>query len=387
MRNSKLRIAVLGYIVRGPLGGLAWHHLQYVLGLKKLGHDVVFLEDSDDYAACYNPLTSEVNTNPGYGLRFIDDTFKRLNLENRWAYYDAHAKSWFGKTEAEMFEFFASTDVLLNVSGVNPLRDWLLKIPKRVLIDTDPAFTQIRHLTDKNARQLAKKHNFFLTFGENYGHADCSIPKDGFEWKPTRQPLVPDHWKVLKGFQNSSWTTIMQWDSYRTLEYDGQIFGMKSASFDEYVDLPTITGEKFELAIGSANAPRDFLQNKGWNIINPLVPTRSPWSYQEFIQNSKAEWSVAKHGYAASRSGWFSERSVAYLASGRPVLTQETGFSKFVASGEGLLSFSSLAETVDGIDRINSDYEFHCKKAREIAQGFFNYKNVLTRLIEIIYAT
>ncbi|MDQ3749280.1 MAG: hypothetical protein M3367_09770, partial [Acidobacteriota bacterium] len=264
LKNSKLRILVLGYIVRGPLGGLAWHHLQYVLGLSKLGHDVIFLEDSHDYAACYNPLTGEMNTDPSYGLRFIDKAFKKLNLNDLWAYYDAHTNQWFGKTKAEMFDFFASTDVLLNISGVNPLRDWLLPIPKRVFVDTDPTFTQIRHLTDKNARGLAAKHNYFFSFGENFGRAGCSIPKDGFEWKPTRQPLVLDCWKISKGVQNSSWTTVMQWDSYRTLEYDGQIFGMKSASFDEYVDLPEITGEKFELAIGSANAPRDFLQNKGW---------------------------------------------------------------------------------------------------------------------------
>ncbi len=326
LKNSKLRILVLGYIVRGPLGGLVWHHLQYVLGLVKLGHDVVFLEDSDDYAACYNPLTNEMNTDPSYGLRFIDKAFKKLKLNDLWAYYDAHTKQWFGKTRAEMFDFFASTDVLLNVSGVNPLRDWLLPIPKRAFIDTDPAFTQIRHLTDQNARQLAEKHNYFFSFGENFGRAGCSIPKDGFEWKPTRQPLVLDCWKISKGVQNSSWTTVMQWDSYRTLEYEGQIFGMKSASFDEYVDLPEITGEKFELAIGSANAPRDFLQNKGWNIINPLVPTRTPWTYQKFIQNSKAEWTVAKQGYTSSKSGWFSERSAAYLASGRPVLTKKQAF-------------------------------------------------------------
>jgi len=330
LKNSKLRILVLGYIVRGPLGGLVWHHLQYVLGLKKLGHDVVFLEDSDDYAACYNPLTGEFDTDANYGLRFIDSVFKKLNLGGLWAYHDAHTNQWFGKTRAEMFDFFASTDVLLNLSGMNPLREWLLQIPKRAFTDTDPAFTQIRHLTDRNARQLAEKHNYFFSFGENFGHADCSIPKDGFEWKPTRQPLVLDCWKISKGVQNSSWTTVMQWDSYRTLEYEGQIFGMKSASFDEYVDLPEITGEKFELAIGSANAPRDFLQNKGWKVINPLIPTRTPWTYQKYIQNSKAEWTVAKQGYASSKSGWFSERSAAYLASGRPVLTEETGFSQFI---------------------------------------------------------
>jgi hypothetical protein len=172
----------------------------------------------------------------------------------------------------------------------------------------------------------------------------------------------------------------MQWDSYRTLKYDERIFGMKSASFDEYVDLPAMSGEKFELAIGSANAPRDFLQNKGWKIINPLVPTRTPWTYQKYIQNSKAEWTIAKQGYAASKSGWFSERSAAYLASARPVLTEETGFSRFIESGAGLLSFSTKEEALAGIEQINSDYEKHCKIAPEIAASYFSYGKVLSKL-------
>jgi len=384
LKNSKLRILVLGYIVRGPLGGLVWHHLQYVLGLLKLGHDVIFFEDSDDYASCYNPRTGEVDTNPEYGLHFIDKVFRRLNLKNRWAYYDAHTSRWLGKTEAEMFDFFASTDVLLNVSGVNLLRDWLLAIPRRAFIDTDPAFTQIRHLTDKNARELAGRHNHFFTFGENYGRSDCSIPEDGLMWKPTRQPLVIDCWQVSKGVQNGSWTTVMQWDSYQTLKYDGKTYGMKSASFDEYVDLPQMSGEKFELAIGSPNAPRELLQSKGWKTINPLVPTRTPGTYQKYIQNSKAEWTVAKQGYISSRSGWFSERSAAYLASGRPVLTEETGFSRFIEIGAGLLAFSTKEETLAGIKQINSDYDKHCKIAREIAASYFSHKKILSELLNNI---
>ena len=387
MKNSKLRIVFFGYIVRGPIGGLAWHHAQYVLGLKKLGHDVCFVEDSDDYPACYDPRSNEIGIDASYGLRFIEEFFNRLGLEENWAYYDAHHGEWFGKTKEASLNFFASADLLLNLSGVNPLRYWALQIPRKVFIDTDPAFVQIRHLKDENARKLAENHDSFFTFGENFEAKDCLIPDDGFDWIPTRQPVVLDVWKVLPGNPQANWTTVMQWDSYQTVEFGGRIFGMKSMSFDDYLNLPKErTSESFELAVGSESAPRKALQNFGWKLVNPLIPTRTPWNYQEFIQNSKAEWSIAKQGYVASRSGWFSERSTAYLASGRPVLTQETGFSKVIASGEGLLSFSSLGEAVDGIDRINSDYKFHCKKARELAQEYFSYADVLTRLIENIYA-
>lgn len=176
----------------------------------------------------------------------------------------------------------------------------------------------------------------------------------------------------------------MQWDSYQTAKYNEQTFGMKSASFDEYTDLPQMTPEKFELALGSETAPEDFLQSKGWKITNPLIPTRTPWTYQKFIQNSKAEWTIAKHGYVSSKSGWFSERSACYLASGRPVLTQETGFSKFIESGAGLLSFSTKEEVLARIEKINSDYGQQCKAAREIAAGFFGYEKVLSKLFDNI---
>ncbi len=386
MKNSKLRILVLGYIIRGPLGGLAWHHAQYVLGLKKLGHDVFFVEDSDDYPACYDPRSNEIGIDASCGLRFIEKFFERLGLRENWAYYDAHRQKWFGKTKEESLNLFASADVLLNISGVNPLRDWALQVPRKVFIDTDPAFVQIRHLTDKNAATLAEKHDTFFTFGENFGADDCLIPDDGFKWIPTRQPIVTDVWKMSSGNPQANWTTVMQWDSYKAVKIKETTFGMKSRSFDDFLNLPKKRPlENFELAVGSETVPRQKLQNAGWKLTNPLIPTRTPWSYQQFIQNSKAEWSVAKHGYAASRSGWFSERSAAYLASGRPVLTQETGFSKFIANGEGLLSFSNLQEAVDGIDKIDSDYKFHCKEAREIAREYFDYKNVLTRLIENIY--
>ncbi len=380
LESSNLRIAVLGYIVRGPLGGLAWHHLQYVLGLKKLGYDVLFIEDSEDYPACYNPKTNEMSIDASYGLRFIDESFKSLNLAELWSYFDAHTNQWFGNQKAT--EFLANADILLNLSGINPLREWSMKVPKRVFLDTDPAFVQIRHLTDKNAHSLAAMHNVFMTFGENFGAKDCLIPNDGFAWQTTRQPIVLDVWKVLKGNKKANWTTIMQWDSYKKVEFGGLEFGMKSKSFNDFMDFPNKTTELFELAIGSASAPRNLLQENGWKVTNPLIPTRTIHTCQEFIRNSKAEFSVAKDGYVKSKSGWFSERSAAYLASGRPVLTQETGFSKFIKPGKGLFSFTKQAEALEAMKIINSDYDFHCREARLTAEKYFAYNTILSDLLE-----
>lgn len=380
--TQRLRIVVLGYIVRGPIGGLAWHHLQYVLGLRDLGHDVYFIEDSDDYPSCYDPARGVVDTDPSYGLRFAAHAFERLGLGERWCYYDAHTDTWLGPLASRVLEICESAELLLNLSGVNPLRSWLAEVPRRAFVDTDPAFTQIRHLTDSHARALATVHNSFFTFAENIARGDCLVPADGFTWQPTRQPVQLDAWTVTPGQREGSWTTVMQWDSYRVREYERRRYGMKSDSFELFVDLPARVGRVFEIALGSESAPRDLLRAKGWRLLDPLEVTRDPWSYQEFIRASKAEWSVAKHGYVASRSGWFSERSAAYLASGRPVLTQQTGFSDWLPTGAGLLAFETMDEALAGMEEIDAAYEHHSRAARELTEAFFDARKVLTHLIE-----
>lgn len=377
-----LRVVVLGYVVRGPLGGLAWHHLQYVLGLRALGHDVYFIEDSDDYPSCYDPARGTVDTDPTYGLAFAARAFERLGLGDRWGYYDAHAGRWAGPLAPRAAEVCASSELLLNLSGVNPLRAWTGHVRARAFVDTDPAFTQIRHLTDPAAHALAAAHNSFFTFAENVARADCLVPADGFPWLPTRQPVHLDAWPVTPGPRAGSWTTVMQWDSYRAREHAGRRYGMKSDSFDAFVELPARAGPVFEMALGSEGAPRARLRDKGWRLLDPLEVTRDPWTYQEFIRASKAEWSVAKHGYAAARTGWFSERSAAYLASGRPVLTQQTGFSDWLETGAGLLAFDTFDDVLAGMGKIDGDYERHCRAARGLAEAFFDARKVLTDLVE-----
>jgi hypothetical protein len=379
--SQRLRILVLGYIVRGPLGGLAWHHLQYVLGLSRLGHDVYFLEDSEDYDACYDPTQDRLTKDPSYGLAFAADAFTRLRLEDRWAYYDAHTNAWLGPAARKVGELCSAADVLLNVSGVNPLRPWVEQVPTRVLIDTDPAFTQIRHLTDPKSHALAVKHNRFFTFAENIRRAECTIPDDGLAWSATRQPVVMDAWPETPGPEKGPLTTVMQWDSYPALEYEGRSFGMKSESFGPFLDLPSELPECFELALGSADAPRSLLEKMGWGLLDPRIPTRDPWTYQEYIQGSKGEFSVAKEAYVSSRSGWFSERTCAYLASGRPAIVQDTGFSDWLPTGLGLMRFSDKAEAVAGIEKINQDYRRHCRAARELVGDYFEAGRVLLELL------
>jgi hypothetical protein len=226
------------------------------------------------------------------------------------------------------------------------------------------------------------QHTAFFSFGENIGLSRCSIPDDRLPWQTTRQPVVLETWPVKPGPAQGKFTTVMQWDSLPGRIYDGQRYGMKSDSFAPYRDLPKRAGPILELAVGSPTAPCNLLRAKGWTLSNPLEAARDPWSYQQYIQQSKAEFGVAKHGYVVTRSGWFSERSAAYLSSGRPVVVQETGFSDWLQTGAGVIPFSTPEDALAGIEEVNRRYEFHCRAARAIAEEYFDSAKVLSRLID-----
>ena len=383
---ESLRIVVLGYLVRGPLGGAAWHHLQYTLGLSRLGHDVYFVEDSDDYPSCYDPVQDCRGTDPSYGLRFAHDAFGGVGLGERWAYHDAHTQRWVGPSSDRVLDVCSSADLLIGFPGVSPLRPWFGEIPARALIDADPAFTQIRHLLDPAARAEAETYTSFFSYGENIASGRATVPDDGFPWQPTRQPLVPEAWPVTPGRPQGRFTCVMQWDSYEPREYAGRTYGMKSQSFGPYMELPQRSGRVFELALGSATAPRELLASKGWVVRDSRPPTRDPWSYQAYLRDSKAEFGVAKHGYVVSRCGWFSERSVSYLASGRPVVVQDTGFTDWLQTDVGVLAFTDAEEALAAIEAIDADYAAHCHAAREIAEEYFHGRKVLSRLVEAAIA-
>lgn len=384
--SDRPRIIVLGYIIRGPLGGLAWHHLQYVLGLRRLGCDVTFLEDSDDYPSCSHPVEGTLDVDPSEGLQFAAETFSRIGFE-KWSYYDAHTSRWAGPHADRARESCRAADLVLNLSGVNPLRPWFLEIPVRVLVDTDPLFTQIRHLDEPSALSSARAHTAFFTFGENIARGLSSTPDDGLPWQATRQPIDLDSWPVTEGPISGPFTTVMQWESYRTRKFGGLVYGMKADSFAMIEDLPSKVDARLELALGGATAPRDRLRCLGWILRDPAGPTRSTVAFQRYLQESFAEFTIAKQGYVASQCGWFSERSANYLACGRPVVVQDTGFTLGMETGLGVLAFRDIESAVEAIEAVQSRYLAHCRAAREIAENYFDARAVLSSLIERAMAT
>ena len=380
---SSLRILVLGYLVRGPMGGMAWHHLQYIMGLKRLGHHVCFLEDSGDTEyACYDPSRHVTGIDPSYGLKYAADCFTRLGIGDVWAYYDAHTDKWHGPAASRASQLIDDADLLINLSCSHVVRPWFEKVPIRALVDTDPLYTQIRNLQDPDRKALSVHHNRFFSFGENIGTPHAGIPDDGFPWTATRQPIFLDAWPYSQPPANASLTTVMQWNSYPPLEYSGVRYGMKSDSFTEYLGLPYQSKASFELAIGGHSAPRDRLRQNGWHLHNPMEVVPDLSSYQEFIRASFGEFTVAKEGYVLSRSGWFSERSAAYLASGRSVITQDTGFTDFLPSGLGLHAFDSVDTAIAACDSVYSNPQEQSNAAYAIAAEYFDSLKVLSSLLD-----
>lgn len=379
---TKLRVVVMGYVVRGPLGGMAWSDLQYLASLKALGHEVVYVEDSDDYPSCYDPTTNETTADPTYGLAFARDALERVGLADDWSFFDSHSQSWHGPLAPAGSSVFSEADVLLNLAGVNPLREWALQIPMRILVDQDPAFTQIKNLTDPARAAFTRDHTSFATFAVNIGDPACSVPDDGIPWRPTRQPVIADRYRATEGPVDGSFTTVMQWESYPAVEFAGSHFGTKSTSFEDYLALPGQTDVRLELALGAPADTRDRLEAAGWSTIDPRGVTRTPATYEDYIRGSKGEFGIAKHGYVSTRSGWFSERSLAYMVNARPVVIQDTGFSRLLPVGAGVLSFTSPEEAREGLRSVEIDYRRHCKMARSVVAEYFEGRKVVQDLLE-----
>jgi hypothetical protein len=370
-----LRILCSGYLIRYPLGGFSWHHLQYLLGLRALGHQVTYVEDFGWANSCYDPSTNQPTSNPQYGLRYFTQMIESVGFHGNWCFLaedgDAH-----GMLRSELADVCAECDVYFNLSNINWISEFEL-CRRRVLVDTDPAFTQIGF---GMGGPFSRYQNLF-TYGENV-HKRSSMPTGGQSWLATRQPVVLPHWKVEPGDPAAPFTTIMNWSSYPDREHEGRVYGQKNREFPPYYDLPQQTKVPMEIAIGTLPHVSERLTQGGWTVSDPRQATRTPHVFQLYIARSRAEFSVAKHAYVSTRCGWFSDRSACYLASGRPVVLQDTGFSDFLPCGKGLLSFGNPQEAKNAIASVCENYQEHCRTARKMAEEHFDSNKVLGSLLE-----
>ncbi len=368
-----MKILFAGIIARYPFGGVTWCSLMYLLGLRALGHEVFYIEDTGEVV--YDPVLNTRSIDPSYGTRYIGQSLERFGLGDRWTFvnYDG---SYHGQSADAVKRFCADADLFINLSGGSWFwRDEYARIPRRCFIDSDPAFTQLAIAkAEPWYVKFFQQFDHLFTFGSNIGTPASSIPVGEFTWHKTWQPVVMDEWLTTRAFMNR-FSTVMTWQ----IESFADVGGNKDQEFLKYLDIPARTSQPFELAV---NGPQTLLREHGWSTVDAMSMSRSIDDYRDFIQRSKAEFSVAKHTYVSTRSGWFSDRTECYLAAGRPALVQDTGWTSHLPSGEGLLAFSSPEDALAGIDAVNIDYAVHARRAREIAAAHFDAAVLLPRLLE-----
>jgi len=380
-------IVLAGYLVRCPLGGYAWQILHYLAGLRALGFDPYFYEDTAYYSDCFDPLTGNMHVSPDAGVAFAAEFFEPFGFGERWVFWDAGRDRYYGLEGERTAALLHDAPLVITLAPVNRLR----RAPqqRKVFIDIDPTYTQIRVAQgDQSLCELLSEHDLHFTIGENIGQPQSRIPTDRFQWRPTRQPVAVELWTPQPSAPAAAYTTIGRWDEQRRdVDFEGEVYAWrKRVEWMKFLQLPARSGERFTVAmdIDKIPADADLLRRHGWEIVDPIAVSRDALIYRDFIRRSKGEFTVAKDLNIRLASGWFSDRAACYLAAGRPVVTQDTGFGRTLPTGSGLFAIHGIGEAVAAFDAIAADYEHHVRAARRIAEEHFAASRVVGDLLSAV---
>ena len=399
---NRLKIIVTGLIGQHyEMGGVTWDYIQYLQGLKLLGHEVYYIEDSGEWP--YN-LTGGPNgdqwetQNCDQNVSHIHQVLQRFGMENNWGYKYPVTGTWFGMSEKKRENVIRESDLLLNISGTLMTPEDYRSVNRMVYIDSDPGFTELK-MRETRFRERVICHDHFLSFGELLSSQKTD---SGIKWQATRSPIVLSEWDS-DAINNGFYTTIMNWTSYKPMEKEGKIYGQKDSEFIKFLELPQKKKDcVFEVAMGSVQhdnwkstshsdkdfgnfkSPQELLTRYGWKVSDAHQKCNNMDNYREFITQSRGEWSVAKGGYVVDKSGWFSCRTACYLAAGKPAIVQNTGFDQILPTGFGLFAFESMDEIENALDLVEGNYGYHCKKAKELSEAFLDSNKVLSHLIETV---
>ncbi|MGA3066732.1 MAG: glycosyltransferase family 1 protein [Tepidisphaeraceae bacterium] len=393
-KTGKLRIIVGGLVGQFPLGGVAWDYFHYVLGLHELGHEVIYHEDT--WVWPYDPVQQMPVDKPDYTVNFLSNFFSTYApaLSDRWHYVLLH-ETHYGMTGEQFADFAKTADIFLNVSGACFIPEELSAQCVKVFLDTDPGYNQIM-LAEKFSwaenvqrwAELVSRHDRHFTYAENMYRPDCRVPRGDFDWKTTRCVVTLPQWSKIRSAPPpafSPMTTVMTWDWFKgPVVYEGVQYETKVVEYEKFHDLPKRSGIPLALAVGGLKTPHERIHGDGWQLLNAHETTLTPQSYQSLIRGSAGEWSVAKNIYVAMRTGWFSCRTACYLAAGRPAVVQDTGWSKFIPSGVGVVAFGTMDEALAGLKSVWGNLPKHRAAAYEIAREFLAPDRVLTKLIQDI---
>jgi GT2 family glycosyltransferase len=380
------KIVLLGMMTKIPVAGVVWQTVHYLIGLERLGYDAYYVETHARTPSML--MEREEDDSSAQAAAFIERVLRPFGLSDRWAFVGLHHDGrCYGMTERQLGRLYDSASLLINLhGGTMPLPE-LRATDRLVYLETDPVQLQVElHDNRQWTIDFLEHHCAYFTFADNYGQPDCGLPvQDQFPLRPTRQPVVLDFWRDQPGLMRDRFTTIGNWrQRWRDVTFLGETYSWsKHHEWVKFLDLPARTGQELELALSSyEEEDRKLLEDKGWHVRHALDFSTDTDSYRDYIACSKGEFSVAKDQNVRLRTGWFSDRSATYLAAGRPVACQDTGFGVALPTGEGLFAFTTLADAAAAIEAINSDYERHSRAAAAIARDYFSHEVVLGRMLE-----
>jgi len=378
-------IAFAGSLAQRPgRGGHTWVFLQYLLGFKRLGWDVLFV-DSLEPEMCVDEAGARAPVANSWNVRYLVDVMRRFGLGDSFALLFDGGSRTIGMSRSALLERVRSSSSLINVMGYLQDEEVLAAAARRVFLDIDPGFGQMWQAL--GLHDAFHGHDAFVTIGERIGQSSCAVPTCGLDWLTTRQPVVLDEWPAaFADLPARPVTSIVSWrGAYGPVTYQGKEYGLRPREFRKFVGLPKRAGGCFELALDIHPADErdiELLRTNGWVLVPARQATSDPCQYREYIRNSAAEVMIAKNMYVDTGSGWVSDRSICYLASGRPVLAQDTGLAGLLPIGEGLLTFTTLDEATEAVRAVRREPDRHQRAARRLAEEYFDSTKVLGALAE-----
>ncbi|MDX6555987.1 MAG: hypothetical protein QOD86_2182 [Miltoncostaeaceae bacterium] len=376
-----MTVLVAGALANKPgNGGEAWVRISWAIGLRRLGLDVHFVEQISEDALG----DADGHLAGSSAGAFFREVVGRFGLDGAATLVCEETGETIGLAGDDLRELARSAAALINLSGHLSL-PWLVdRVPCRVFVDLDPGFTQAWHAQGHDVGVVGHHHHY--TVGLNVGATGCPIPAGGVDWRPVIPPVLLEEWPVADDGAAERFTTVARWRaSHGPVEIDGTTHGLKVHEFRKVLPFPRRVAAPVEIALDihpADGADLAALNDNGWRVVDPRRVAGDPWSFRDYVRGSGAEFSVAQGAYAGTGSGWVSDRTAHYLASGRPALVQDTGAGSRLPLGEGLVTFSSLDEAVAGAERILADYPAHRAAARELAERHFASERVLGRLAE-----
>jgi hypothetical protein len=381
-KPAKAKVLVFGILFWYPLAGVTYQFLHYLIALRRLGYDPYYIEDSGRWI--YDPSINDLSPDATGNIRAVAPVLQAHGLGERWAFRGHYpGGECYGMTEEQILQLYRDADAFLNVTGAQEIREEHLACPRRIYVESDPFASQVKVASgDEGMIAALAAHDTHFTFGENVGQPGCSVPVERFRWLPTRQPVVLELWNNGLG-KGTSYNTITTWQNKgKNVTYRGDTYyWTKDREFTKFLDVPQQCPVHFELAAGVDPSVQELLHRHGWRQVDSVDISRDANRYREYIQHARGEFTVARDQYVRPRTGWFSDRSACYLAAGRPVITQDTGFDTVLPTGKGLFAFNSIEDIVAAVDDIESDYSRNCSAARDIAAEYFAAEKVVAGLL------